>query len=191
MKAFKGVLDFAAKEYVPSDSQKDWKAWSSKNIEKKEEDEDEEKEAEESSRKRSRQIEEEACTKKWIELQDANNRTYWFDQDSGNTTYTKPNEFVLVEAEKESRETDELVNNLDTANFQTRDSQGELAVEENIEPQEWEKRRAPLTRKLIWYCQDSDIILEKEPLPHPWRAVKDDGGNVYFWNTKTGETRWP
>ena len=116
-------------------------------------------------------------------LIDDKGRPYFFNPSTGETSYEAPSEEDRTSSDEVSDAGEDL-----SKDEGTEPQQAQLRP--HLPPQTWEKRTDSLTRLPTWYCAELDASINFAPLQPPWRALKTNIGQVYFWNVDTNETRW-
>lgn len=183
MKAFKKVLDFAAKDQVTPDTQRDWQQWVNANQKKAKLDESEEQANEDEKHARIDSAEKDDKND-WVVLEDKEGKKYRFNKTTGETNYEG-----LSDDSDDSEENDGQ-EDVEADEYKLVDDEDNAPKRPQVPPQVWEKLTDSLTRKSKWYCAEVDVTLHRPPPEHPWRAVKLPDGKHYFWNTETNETKW-
>ena len=197
MKAFKSVLEFAAKEQTIPDSQKEWLRWKEQNNTTSSDNKNVEDVDAQPTNKRSRPSEARDSTSNWKQLvEPKTGKVYYFNQVTGESVDEKPKEYIVASNDDDDESSSSSSSEQEQQEQQqdgVQESKGKEAPHMNkpqLAPQIWEKKTNSLTRKSEWYCPELDYVLDKLPPEHPWRGVKLPDGRVYFWNTKTDETKW-
>jgi len=165
--------------------------------------------------KESREVDETAPGKQaavngdWVETQDEEGRTYYYNSVTEETSWDRPDSFIKEEKEQNAAVSESLNNKLVKEEekpleddwIETQDSEGQTyyynrATEEtswdrpNSLIKEKESNTAVKKSNDDGISNDTQVKEEEKPIEGDWIETQDNEGQTYYFNKKTEETSW-